>query len=712
MNYRELILSKLSEKKLSSNELRAYARVKGARGKAAFFSALRKLEEDHLIFKGIDGLYSREREIDGEIKGIIQISRAGTGTVTIQTEYGEKNYLIQKENLNGALDGDTVIIKRIRKVSGAFIEASVEKVVERATGEAIFEYDGTAFVPYNAYGNIKVVCPKKTLRGIVAGHLALIRLDNNFVAQFEDATIFEGDIIQMVGHIDDPDIEVKAIGANHGFFTDFPKDVMEELKHIPDHVCEEELEGRVDLRDETIFTIDGSHTKDMDDAVSIDVDKDGNYILRVHIADVNHYVPEGSALDVEARRRGTSAYLSDSVLPMLPHQLSNGICSLNEGEDRLTKTVEIIIDKEGNIISHKIYDSVINSKKKMTYEEVNQILEYGIIPEGYEPFEEDLLVMYSLSDLLTKKRIERGNIDFASDEIEIEINDGAMQFVGRGEGLAEKLIENLMILANETVAKHYSDMKLPIPYRVHGNPHDDSLIQRLSRLKEEGICGNEVGALINKIRRGKCTSKDVSIFLRSYEDTEIYEIVSAAILTSMSKARYSEENEGHYGLSLDYYTHFTSPIRRYPDLIVHRLIDQYLDSVKAYDIVPEVESKLPEICKHSSYMEREADAAERETLDLKMAEYASDRIGKGYRGKVTSFTSDGMTVKLDNNIRGIVIKDTKPSKKKARSKTRQYKIGESVFAIIKDVSIPHRVIYFDVKYSLDDKPKTKKMELR
>lgn len=712
MSLKEEIIENVSKKKLTSKELCTLLCIKGEEKKAAFFSALKELEEEGKIYLDTKGYYQEfdEKKL-GKVQGEIHITNTGNGFVIKKTGKGKIKYLLRQTDLNGALDGDIVILGHFSKGKTNYIDARVEKIIKRAKNNAIFEYkEDNTFVPYNIHGNIKVVC-KEGLERLVAGNLVLIKLGTTQVARVDRDLFFDGNIEKVVGHKDDPDIDIKAIAATHGFFTDFPKAVQEELKEIPDHVLEEEINGRVDLRKEQIFTIDGKDTKDMDDAISIK--KDGeNYILSVHIADVNHYVKEGSNLDKEAFIRGTSAYLADSVLPMLPHQLSNGICSLNENVDRLTKTVKMTINKVGKIIDYEIYDSVINSNKKMTYEDVNKILEEDIIVKGYEPFIEDLNIMRSLALILREKRKKRGNIDFSSDEVKAIVNkDGAAtSFESRNQKTAEKIVENFMIAANETVTRHYAYMDLPFVYRVHGYPHDDSLIEALNFLKDEGLCNGNVTSLLNKINNGTYTSRDLDIFLESVKGTENYSVISNYILTSMSKAKYSNVNEGHYGLALDYYTHFTSPIRRYPDLEVHRLIDSYNNFEEVYEKLDEIEMMLPDICAHSSYMEREADTAEKETLDLKMAEYIKSHIGEEFKGQITRMTPYGMNIKLENNIKGIVQPEEVSKAKKNLNK--KFRLGEKVYVIVKDVSIPFRAIYLSITSSVQDKPKQKTKEVK
>lgn len=686
------ILENIEKKKLTAGMLRRVMHIKGGKARATFFSTLKDLEDNEKIFLDEEGYYRIFKEKDKNlIRGIIHISKNGFGRVFIDSPIGKQKYLIIEDNLNGALDGDTVLLECGKVEAAGYINSTVVKILARKEGKAVFEFDGYVFKPYNTYGNVVVKCNCDAIEGLASGSLVLVNLGTNSIAKVHKKLIFEGEALEVVGHKDDPDIDIKTIGASHGFLTDFSKEAMDEANSINTYVTGEEMLGRVDLRDRVIFTIDGSHTKDMDDAISIDINEKGNFILGVHIADVNHYVKKGSHLDKEAKERGTSAYLADSVIPMLPHVLSNGICSLNEGMDRLTKSVEMEIDDDGNILNYRIFDSIINSKKKMTYEDVNDILVNNLEVDGYEDFKEDLFLMYLLSDKLEKKRKQRGNIDFTSTEISV-IEEDEPVFLLNKQDVSEKIIENFMILANETVAKHYALRNLPFVYRVHASPSNNRLIKSLRKLLGEGLCGSDAIYLIKKLEKKHLVSNDLEDFLDRYRGTEVEEIISVAILTSMSKAIYSSKNEGHYGLALDYYTHFTSPIRRYPDLEVHRLIDEFNIS-KSDEVIHSIETVLPEICSHCSFMERQADVAEMETLELKMAQYSMNHIGEEYRGQITAFNPYGLDVKLDNNIKGIAtLKDIQlPGKSRYK-----LKLGQTVYVLVKEVDIPHRAIYFSI----------------
>ncbi|MDD6323337.1 MAG: VacB/RNase II family 3'-5' exoribonuclease [Bacilli bacterium] len=706
------ILDNVNIKKLTKSQLRKCAHIKGEINEASFINVLNELEEEGKLYYDEDGYYKIfDSKQLGKVQGEIHINKTGQGFVFIMQGKRKIKYLINKENINGALDGDKVILMDINPNNKThYADAKVEKVIKRNKEKAIFEYAGKGeFLPYGISENITVLCPKEQLIGLVCGDRVLVKVGKDLLAQIEGKLIFQGDIEKHVGHKDDPDIDIQTIAASHGFFKDFPKEVENQLKTIPDKVTEEELIGRKDLRNKTIFTIDGKDTKDMDDAISIDIAENGDYILGVHIADVTHYVKEGTPLYEQAKLRGTSAYLADSVIPMLPHQLSNGICSLNENEDRLTKTVEMIIDKDtGKIKDYYIFDSVINSKKKMNYDDVNKLLEENIVPEGYEQFIIDLLNMRFLAALLNENRKKLGKVDFFSDEIKVITSPTGdpIEFEARNQKTAERLIENFMIAANTCVAEYHSYLSVPFVYRTHGSPSDDNLLQTLQLLKIEGLCDKiHTDALINKIKNDRYTSNDLNEFINHYKNKETYPVISNLILRSMSKAIYSSHNDGHYGLGLKYYTHFTSPIRRFPDLEVHNLINQYY----TYEDIPKIlnnELELPIICSHSSFMEREADKAELETLDLKMAQYMQSCIGEIMKGQIIKMSPYDNEIRLENNIIGHVTpQDMHHAQKVGHNK--KIKLGEKVYVLVKDVSVPHRVVYLSLAYKELSKTKQK-----
>lgn len=707
------ILEIIEIKKLTKPQLRKYAHIKGEVNEASFNGVLNKLEEEGKIYYDEDGYFKKfDSKQLGKVQGEIHINNLGQGFLFIETGKTKVKYLINKENINGALDGDIVVLTDIHHNNKThYADAKVEKIIKRSIGKAVFEYAGKGeFIPYDVDEKITIICPKEDLIGLVIGDRILVKLGKEMMAQIENKLVFEGKIEKHIGHKDDPDIEIETIAADHGFFTQFSEKAIKQLDTIPDKVYKRDLIGREDLRNKTIFTIDGKDTKDMDDAISIDILENGNYLLGVHIADVSYYVKEDTPLFLEAQERGTSAYLADSVIPMLPHRLSNGICSLNEGEDRLTKSVDIIINPQGKILDYRIYNSVINSCKKMNYDDVNEILENGNIPKGYERFVPDLLVMRQVAYILNENRKKSGKVDFYSDEIKVNVTPTGdpLSFESRNQKTAERLIENFMIAANSCIAEYHKNLCIPFVYRVHGDPNDDNLIQALNTLKTEKICTkNEIDSLINNIKNGHYTSNDLANFLSSHSKDKNYPIISNLILRSMSKAKYDTHNDGHYGLALKDYTHFTSPIRRFPDLLVHTLINEY----QTYENIPKIlnyEYTLPPMCEHSSFMEREADTAEIETLDLKMAEYMKDRINERFSGTIIKMTPYDNVIKLDNNIIGHVTpQDMAHAHKVGHNKN--LKLGSKVMVLVKDVSIPHRIIYFNLNYKELSKAKVKKL---
>ena len=707
------IMKNIDLKKQTMEELCKAIHVKGESMRASFINALNELEEEGIIYLDNDGFYkSFDSKQLGKVQGIIHINNLGKGFVFIEYNGHKIKYIINEENLNGALEGDIVVLKDIHHGKTNYADAKVEKIIKRAKGKTIFEYVGDGeFIPYTIHGNVTVICPKEELKKLVVGHRVLVNIGKERIATIENKAIFEGHVDKIVGHKDDPDAEIATIAAEHAFFKEFPEEVLNQLETIPDSVTEEDLAGRRDLRNKKVFTIDGKDTKDMDDAISIVKTINGYYFLSVHIADVSYYIKENTPLDIEAKKRGTSAYLADTVIPMFPHQISNGICSLNEKVDRLTKTVDMVISPTGEIVDYDIYDSVINSKKKMNYDDVNLILNHNIIPKGYENFVNDLLIMEELSEILNKSNKKEGKVDFASDEIKVITSPTgeALAFKPQIQDKGERLIENFMVAANSCVAEYYRWLETPQVYRNHGNPNDDNLIEALKTIKKEKLCPKEqIDSLINKIKNNRYNSCDLNKFLETFKNSENYSIISHLILTSMSKAKYSSTPDGHYGLGLHYYTHFTSPIRRHPDLMVHRLLNPYdkysLSKISCYYEI------LPGICSHDSEMEREADIAEKEVLDLKMAEYMQREYemdsGKIYEGKIIDMTPYDTKIKLKNNIIGHVTPQD-VAHAKAVGHNQKLKLGEKVYVLIKEVSIPHRIIYFNLNYKELSKPKQK-----
>ncbi len=489
----------------------------------------------------------------------------------------------------------------------------------------------------------------------------------------------------------------------YGINDVFSEEVMHEVDLLPNGVKEEEIIGRRDLRGELIFTIDGDDTKDIDDAISIEVLENSNYKLGVHIADVSYYVKENTKIDEEAYDRGTSVYLADRVIPML----SNGICSLNPNVDRLAISCEMEINHKGEVVSYDIFESVINSKKQMTYKCVNKILEENVVPEGYEPFVDSLTKMLELANILRDYRTRRGCIDFNIDEAKIIVNEKgeAIDVVLRNRGVGEKLIEDFMIAANETVATCIYFMELPFVYRIHGEPNEEKIN---NFLKFINILGYKVNGKIKDI-----TPIEMQKILGQLSDKKEFPILSKLLLRSMQKAVYDRNNIGHFGIASKCYTHFTSPIRRYPDTTVHRLLRTYLFEHKVdNDTVEYWEHKLPFLTEHASSKERDSIECEREVDDMKKAEYMEKHIGEEYDGIISSIMSFGIFVELPNLVEGLVkiddltddtyIFDEETFSLRGAKNKRGYRLGDSVKVKVKAANKEAKTVDFLIINSVNN----------
>ena len=637
-------------------------------------------------------------------KGKIAVSDKGFGFVLMEDE---DDIHVDKEHLNGAIDGDLVIVEITNKNTGAKKEGRVLRIASRNYGPLVGEYsynDGNpTIIPNDKKIKQKVVLTKDSTKDAVDGHIVVA----NVIKELDRNTILV-EITTIIGHKNDVGVDVESIVYKHMFSPKFPDEVLEELKDIPDEVREEDKKGRKDLTNITIFTIDGDDTKDIDDAISIKKLDNGNYELGVHIADVSYYVKPGTKLYDEAYERGTSVYLVDRVIPMLPHKLSNGICSLNPNVERLAQSCVMEIDNKGNVVSHDIFESVIKSRIQMTYKKVNKWLDEGIVEEGYEKYTNDLTLMKELADILRKSREVRGAIDFDTDEAKIIADDTGkpIDVILRERASGEKMIEDFMIVANETVASHVFYMELPFIYRVHGTPKEEKINDFLDFISSLGY----------KIT-GKVNIKypsSVQHVLDQLKDKKEYKILSSLMLRAMQKAVYQPENIGHFGLASKIYTHFTSPIRRFPDTTVHRLLRTYLyendQSKKTIDYFKEY---LPILTEHASMKERDAIECEREVEDMKMAEYMMDHVGEEFTGIISGVTSFGMFVALPNMIEGLVhisdIKgeyynyDERSMSLVGQKHKKRYKIGDEVNVICKSASKEESFIDFEIKDESSDK---------
>ena len=664
-------------------------------------NTLNELESDLTIYhtnkdKYIDFEYSHLK------KGKLDLNDKGYGFVVLKDE---PDIYIDAKNINHATDGDLVLAEVISKTSGAKKEGRILRIAKRSYGPLIGEFvnqDGKpTIIPNDKKFKQKVVLTKESTKDCVEGHIVVV----NVIKELDRNTVL-GEINTIIGHKNDAGVDIEAIIYKHMFSPKFPDEVLEEVEKIPNEVRLEDKKGRRDLTDLTIFTIDGLDTKDIDDAISIKKLKNGNYELGVHIADVSYYVKPGTKLYDEAYERGTSVYLVDRVVPMLPHKLSNGICSLNPGVERLAQSCVMEINSKGKVVSHDIFESVIKSRKQMNYRDVNKWLDEGIIVDGYEEFTSDLTLMKELADILRKQRSIRGAIDFDTDEAKIIADDTGkpIDVVLRERASGEKMIEDFMIAANETVASHIFYMSLPFVYRVHGTPKEEKVNDFL----------NFVSSLGYKITGKVDINKPYSIqkVLDQLRTKKEYKILSSLMLRAMQKAVYQTDNIGHFGLASKIYTHFTSPIRRFPDTTVHRLLRTYLyendESKKTIDYFKEY---LPVLTEHASLKERDAIDCEREVEDMKMAEYMMDHIGEEYTGMISGVTSFGMFVELPNMIEGLVhisdiegdyynFDETTMSLVGQKHKKR-YRIGDEVTVIVKSASKEESFIDFVLKKEED-----------
>lgn len=614
------------------------------------------------------------------VKGTLSLNEKGFGFIIINKD--AKDVYVNEKNINGAQDGDLVLFEYLNKdkerPEGRIIK-TIKRNYEPLVGEVIL-VDGEYFVKPDRKG-ANIYIPRDNLNGAVEGHKVVVTplKEGNRV----------GKITKIIGHKNDVGVDILSFVYEYNFSPSFPDEVVEELDDIPSYLTEEEINkelssGRRDLRSEEIFTIDGSDTKDIDDAISLSKLDDGKYKLGVHIADVSYYVKEGTKLDDEAYFRGTSVYLVDRVLPMLPHKLSNGICSLNENEDRFAFSCEMIIDDKGDIGHYEIFKSIIRSRKKMTYEEVNKILEENTTSEDYKPFEKTLLLMNELSKILRKKMIRRGYIEFESTEAKIKVDENChpTHIESRVQRSGEELIENFMIAANETVASSIYYKNLPGIYRVHDKPDEKRLGEFMKFLSLHGYVVNGKNKIDNP--------KDLQHILSQLEEVPEVRVLHDMAIRSQAKAVYSDINIGHFGLGSKCYSHFTSPIRRYPDLILHRLLKDYNYNYSDR-IISERKEELPIECEHCSIREQEAQNCERDVDKMKKAEYMMDHIGEVYDGIISGVQEFGFFVELENTIEGLV---------KAESiKGDYYVFDNDLMALIGKKS--------KKKYSFGDKVKVK-----
>lgn len=673
------------KKPLDENEIYNELNLDGTYSLTKVCNLVRNMESNGKIYKTNNGKYTLFKYTH-LFSGRLSVNRKGFGFLILEDA---PDIYISASNMKDAIHNDLVAVEKISKEEGKVVKV-INRELSNVVGELTFNNKEYIINVDTDKIRLNIIIDKDKILSAVPGNIVLVEPYEQIIGNK-----YKGKIIKILGHKNDPGIDILKIVYEHNIRDVFTEDVLEEVNSVPDKVLEKEYEGRTDLRKDIIFTIDGDDAKDFDDAISIERLDNGNYKLGVHIADVSHYVRPGSKLNDEALNRGTSVYLIDRVIPMLPHKLSNGICSLNEGVDRLALSCEMEIDINGNVVNYDIYESVINSKKRMTYKNVNKILENNEHVEGYEDFEEKLKLMLDLSKIIRKSKIKNGYIDFEIEEPHIIVDETGkpINITLRERGSGEKLIEDFMIITNETVASYVFWLNYPFIYRIHGTPREEKIENFISMVDSLGykIKGNTKNI----------TSKFVQQILDSLKNEENYEILAELALRSMQKAIYSTENIGHFGLASKIYTHFTSPIRRYPDLTIHNLLKGYLKN----DFTNRL-GDLSYIAELSSQNERKAIECERDVNDMKMAEYMKDHIGEEYTGIISGLIPTGMFIRLPNLIEGFVhvselgddyfVLNQDSHMFIGKDRGKKYGLGDKVKILVKNANKEERTIDFDL----------------
>lgn len=707
-----LEILKNSNKALTVEDIDDRLKLKDIKETKEFLSVLNELEEEGEVYHSNKNKYMIFD--NGPLKkGIIRMNKKGFGFVEVE---GSEDIFISIDNINNAIHNDVVVVEVLKRKEDGRLEGRIVRTIKRdlstVVGEILFNKGICTVIPDDKKLKIELVIDTDGENlGLVDGHKVIVKIDK-LLAKGKYLCTLE----KIIGHKNDPGVDILSIVYNYEIKDTFDEETIAELDDIPEEVSEEEKVGRRDLTSEVIFTIDGDDTKDIDDAISIEKLENGHYKLGVHIADVSYYVKEGSAIDNEAMMRGTSVYLVDRVIPMLPHKLSNGICSLNPNVERLAMSCVMEIDENGKIVDYEIFESVIKSKIQMTYKKVNQVIEENIISEGYEDYADKLRLMDELSLIIRKEKNQRGYIDFDVKEAKILVDEKChpTDIVLRNRGRGENIIEDFMICANECVATHIFYMTLPFIYRVHEYPKEEKIRNYLSFLQTLGIT---VCANIKDV-----SPKSMQNLLYSLKKEKEYPILASQLLRSMQKAVYMPQNLGHYGLASKCYTHFTSPIRRYPDTTVHRLLRTYLFK---NDMSPETikkwEEKLVFIADNSSQKERESIDCERDVESMKMAEYMEDHIGEEFTGMVSGVANFGMFIQLDNLVEGLVhiteMKDFFHYDEVAQTLTgertkQRYRLGDKVLVKVVRACKEEKAIDFELIKKIDGENNEKEEETK
>lgn len=615
--------------------------------KKEFFNVLKDLEKEGIIIKSSNERYGKI-DTDYLVVGKLQGHERGFGFV-IPEEKENPDVYIAAEAMNGAMHGDKVVANVIkRSQEGKRQEGEIIRILERENQFIVGTFEDNKnfgfLIPDNQKIFHDIFIPKGRINKAKNGQKVVVEVTN----WPEPRRNPEGKVIEVLGYPSETGTDVLSIIRQFDLPEEFPGKVKSFAQNIEDSISPDELTDRKDLRDLKIFTIDGADAKDLDDAISIEKLENGNYSLGVHIADVSHYVKENSPLDKEAYKRGNSVYLVDRVIPMLPKELSNGICSLNPNVDRLCLSVIMEIDDNGKVLSHEIVESVINSDKRLVYEDVSDYLEEDDdgAKEKLDGILEELNLMKELMEILRAQREERGSIDFNFPETQIILDKKGkpVDIKKADRRIANRMIEEFMLVTNETVAEQFYWSEIPFLYRIHEDPSEEKIAAFSKFIYNLGY----------KLKGKEIHPKDLQILTEEIEGKKEELVISTMMLRSLKKAKYSMEQNTHFGLAAKYYSHFTAPIRRYPDLTIHRIIKDFIKGNMNSNKQSTLEKELPDIAEHTSFTERIAEEAEREVEDLKMTEYMSERIGEEYEGIISSLTNFGMFIQLENTIEGLV----------------------------------------------------------
>lgn len=721
MGLKEVILNFMKEEAYKPMEIPEIAKIFNINKNEykSFKKAIKTMEKEGLLARDESDKLGLAQRM-GVITGKIEIHDRGFGFLIPDIE-GIKDLFIAKTNLMGAMNGDRVVAKIIKEGrNGKRTEGIIINIVERVNKNIVGIYeDNKSFgfvLPEDKRIQNDIFISKKDRNGAKKGQIVMVEITRWPDGKRKNP---EGKVVEILGRPGDKGIDIDIIIRKYNLPEDFPPSVLNSALDIEDFITEDEIKGRLDLRNIKMVTIDGEDAKDLDDAVSIERLENGNFKLGVHIADVTHYVKERSVIDKEAFKRATSVYLIDRVIPMLPKKLSNGICSLNPKVDRLTLSCIMEVNRQGKVINHTIAQSVIKTNERMTYTDVTKILRDNDaeLIERYKDLVDDFKAMEELCKILRKKRLDRGAIDFDFEECKIILDEKGkpIDIKPYERAIANRMIEEFMLLANETVAEHMEKLKVPFVYRIHENPDAEKLEKFKAFIYNLGYNDITWGEEVNP----KALQRVLDKFKGENEET----IISTLLLRSMMQARYSPECAGHFGLAADYYCHFTSPIRRYPDLQIHRIIKEYLNKELTENRSKKLVSIVDSAAKQSSEMERVAQEAEREVDDLKKAEYMKDRIGEIFEGMISSVTGFGAFVELPNTIEGLVhitsfrddyyIYDEDRLILIGERNKKIYRLGDKLKVLCSKVDILSREIYFEIvedKYILEEKERAKKIQ--